>query len=137
RVMTKIGLDGLRDPRNLGLKAILDTAQIDLGKPINTGDIAFRVAPRLNAAGRMDVAEDVIKLFSTHEAVEARSLAEKLSGLNTDRQQEEARILELIETTLRERPELREAYCIVVDGDGWHRGVIGITATRVVERYGR
>ena len=137
RVMTKIGLDGLRDPRNLGLKAILDAAQIDFAKPINTGDIAFRVAPRLNAAGRMDVAEDVIKLFSTREGAEARTLAEKLSGLNTDRQQEEARILELIETTLRERPELREAYCIVVDGDGWHRGVIGITATRVVERYGR
>ena len=137
RVMTKIGLDGLRDPRNLGLKAILDAAQIDLAKPINTGEIAFRVAPRLNAAGRMDVAEDVIRLFSTRDAAEARTLAEKLSSLNTDRQQEEARILELIETTLRERPELRDAYCIVVDGDGWHRGVIGITATRVVERYGR
>jgi single-stranded-DNA-specific exonuclease len=137
RVMTKIGLDGLRDPRNLGLKAILDAAQLDLAKPINTGDIAFRVAPRLNAAGRMDVAEDVIKLFSTREAAEARSLAEKLSALNTDRQQEEARIIESIEATLRERPELREAYCMVVDGDGWHRGVIGITATRVVERYGR
>lgn len=137
RVMTKIGLDGLRDPRNLGLKAILDAAQIDFTRPINTGDIAFRVAPRLNAAGRMDVAEDVIRLFSTREPDEARTLAEKLTRLNTGRQQEEARILDSIETTLRERPELREAYCIVIDGDGWHRGVIGITATRVVERYGR
>jgi single-stranded-DNA-specific exonuclease len=137
RVLTKIGLDGLRDPRNVGLKAILETAQIDLSKPISTGEIAFRVAPRLNAAGRMDVAEDVIRLFSERDAAEARKLAQKLSELNTDRQQEEARILESIETTLRERPELRDAYCIVVDGDGWHRGVIGITATRVVERYGR
>ena len=137
RVITKIGLDGLRDPRNLGLKAILDAAQIDLAKPIGTGEIAFRVAPRLNAAGRMDVAEDVIQLFSTRDAAQARSLAEKLSNLNTDRQQEEARILDCIETTLRENPTLRDAYCIVVDGDGWHRGVIGITATRIVERYGR
>jgi len=137
RVFTKIGLDGLRDPRNLGLKAILEASQVDLARPINTGEIAFRVAPRLNAAGRMDVAEDVIKLFSTHEAGEARALAQKLSDLNTDRQQEETRILESIETTLRERPELRDAYCILVDGDGWHRGVIGITATRIVERYGR
>jgi single-stranded-DNA-specific exonuclease len=137
RVMTKIGLDGLRDPRNLGLKAILEAAQVDFAKPINTGDIAFRVAPRLNAAGRMDVAEDVIKLFSTRDVAEARALAQKLSELNSDRQQEEARIIDSIETTLRERPELRDAYCIVVDGDGWHRGVIGITATRVVERYGR
>ena len=137
RVITKIGLDGLRDPRNLGLKAILDASQLDLAKPINAGDIAFRVAPRLNAAGRMDVAEDVIKLFSTRDATEARTLAQKLSDLNTDRQQEEARILDAIEASLRERPELRDAYCIVIDGDGWHRGVIGITATRVVERYGR
>ena len=137
RVLTKIGLDGLRDPRNLGLKAILETAQIDLSKPISTGEIAFRVAPRLNAAGRMDVAEDVIRLFSQRDVTEARKIAQKLSDLNTDRQQEEARILESIETTLRDRPELRDAYCIVVDGDGWHRGVIGITATRVVERYGR
>ena len=137
RVLTKIGLDGLRDPRNLGLKAILEAAQIDFGKPINTGEIAFRVAPRLNAAGRMDVAEDVIRLFSERDAAEARKLAQKLSDLNTDRQQEEARILESIETTLREKPEWREAYFIVVDGDGWHRGVIGITATRIVERYCR
>jgi single-stranded-DNA-specific exonuclease len=137
RVLTKIGLDGLRDPRNLGLKAILEAAQIDLAKPIGSGDIAFRVAPRLNAAGRMDVAEDVIKLFSVREPAEARKLAQKLSDLNTERQQEEARILESIEATLRERPELRDAYCIVVDGEGWHRGVIGITATRIVERYGR
>jgi len=137
RVLTKIGLDGLRDPRNLGLRAILEAAQIDFSKPINTGEIAFRVAPRLNAAGRMDVAEDVIRLFNERDPAEARKLAQKLSDLNTDRQQEEARILESIEATLRERPELRDAYCMVVDGDGWHRGVIGITATRVVERYGR
>jgi len=137
RVITKIGLDGLRDPRNLGLKAILEASQLDLGEPINTGEFAFRVAPRLNAAGRMDVAEDVIRLFSTRDAAEARALAQKLSDLNIDRQQEEARILEAIEASLRERPELRDAYCIVVDGEGWHRGVIGITATRVVERYGR
>jgi single-stranded-DNA-specific exonuclease len=137
RVLTKIGLDGLRDPRNIGLKAILEAAQIDLSKPVSTGEIAFRVAPRLNAAGRMDVAEDVIRLFNERDTTEARKIAQKLSDLNTDRQQEEQRILESIETTLRERPELRDAYCIVVDGDGWHRGVIGITATRVVERYGR
>ncbi|MGZ5228155.1 MAG: single-stranded-DNA-specific exonuclease RecJ, partial [Burkholderiales bacterium] len=123
RVLTKIGLDGLRDPRNLGLKAILEAAQIDLSKPISTGEIAFRVAPRLNAAGRMDVAEDVIRLFSERDPVEARKLAHKLSDLNTDRQQEEARILESIETALRDQPEWRDAYCIVVDGDGWHRGV--------------
>jgi single-stranded-DNA-specific exonuclease len=137
RVLTKIGLNGLRDPRNVGLKAILDIAQVDTSKPIGTGDIAFRVAPRLNAAGRMDVASDVINLFSTRDPAEARTLAQKLNELNGDRQAEEAHILEKIHATLEANPDLRDAYCIVVDGDGWHRGVIGITATRVVERYCR
>jgi single-stranded-DNA-specific exonuclease len=137
RLLTKIGLEGLRDPRNIGLKAILDIAQVDTSRPLGTGDIAFRVAPRLNAAGRMDVASDVIKLFSVRDPAEARTLAQKLNDLNGDRQAEEARILEQIQTTLDSNPELRDAYCIVIDGDGWHRGVIGITATRVVERYCR
>ena len=137
RVLTKIGLHGLRDPRNVGLKAILEIAQVDISKPIGTGDIAFRVAPRLNAAGRMDVASDVINLFSTRDPAEARTLAQKLNDLNGDRQAEEASILEKIQATLDASLELRDAYCIVVDGDGWHRGVIGITATRVVERYCR
>ena len=134
RLMTKIGLEGLRDPRNLGLKTILEIAQVDVSKPIGTGEIAFRVAPRLNAAGRMDVASDVIKLFSTRDPAEARTLALKLNELNSDRQAEEAKILESIQQTLEANPEIRDAYCIVVDGDGWHRGVIGITATRIVER---
>jgi single-stranded-DNA-specific exonuclease len=137
RVLTKVGLDGLRDPRNIGLKAILEIAGVDITKPINTGDIAFRVAPRLNAAGRMDVAEDVIKLFSVRDPAEARTIAQKLHDLNGDRQAEEARIMEEIHAALAANPEMRDAYCIVVDGDGWHRGVIGITATRVVERYCR
>jgi single-stranded-DNA-specific exonuclease len=137
RLLTKIGLDGLRDPRNVGLKAILEIAQVDTSKPIGTGDIAFRVAPRLNAAGRMDVASDVISLFSTRDPAEARTVAQKLNELNGDRQAEEARILEKIQATLEASPELRDAYCIVVDGDGWHRGVIGITATRIVEKYCR
>ncbi len=137
RILTKIGLAGLRDPRNLGLKAILEVAQVDITKPVSTTDIAFRVAPRINAAGRMDIAADVISLFSTRDAAEARTIAQKLNELNGDRQAEEAKILEKIYATLDASPELRDAYCIVVDGDGWHRGVIGITATRVVERYSR
>jgi single-stranded-DNA-specific exonuclease len=137
RILAKIGLNGLRDPRNVGLKAILEISGVDLSKPVGPGEIAFRVAPRLNAAGRMDVAEDVIKLFSTRDVDEARRLAQKLHDLNGDRQAEEARIIEEIHSKLAENPEMRDAYLIVVDGDGWHRGVIGITATRVVERYCR
>src|SRR5262249_42177433 len=99
--------------------------------------VGFRVAPRINAAGRMDVARDVIELFSVKDAARAKQLAAKLDQLNTDRQEEEKRILRSVEERFANQAALCVAYCIVVDGDGWHRGVIGITATRIVERYNR
>ena len=136
RVFAKLGLEGLRSPVNPGLKALLEVAQLS-GKALNSGEVAFRIAPRINAAGRMDVARDVIDLFSVKDPVQARELANRLDKLNGDRQEEERRILQSITSRFEEKPELREAFCIVIDGEGWHRGVIGITATRVVERYGR
>jgi single-stranded-DNA-specific exonuclease len=107
------------------------------GRPLASGEVAFRIAPRINAAGRMDVAQDVIELFSTKDPERARALANKLDQLNSERQEEERRILDSIFKRAEEDPALREAYCVVIDGEGWHRGVIGITATRVVERFGR
>ena len=85
----------------------------------------------------MDVARDVIELFSVKDPARAREIANKLDQLNADRQEEERRILQSITAHFEEEPALREAFCMVIDGEGWHRGVIGITATRVVERYGR
>jgi single-stranded-DNA-specific exonuclease len=137
RIFTKLGLEGLRQPVNAGLRAILEISSLDGARPITTGDIAFRVAPRLNAAGRMDVAQTVIELFSEKDPKRAREIAERLTFLNGERQQEEAQILKEIEDRVAAAPELREAYCLVIDGESWHRGVIGIAATRVVERYCR
>ena len=137
RVFARLGLEGLRSPVNPGLKALLEVAQLTHGRTLTSGEVAFRVAPRINAAGRMDVARDVIELFSAKDPVRAREIAQKLDQLNGDRQEEERRILQSITANFEERPALREAFCIVIDGEGWHRGVIGITATRVVERYGR
>jgi single-stranded-DNA-specific exonuclease len=136
RVFARLGLEGLRSPVNPGLKALLEVAQLS-GKTLNSGEVAFRIAPRINAAGRMDVARDVIDLFNVKDPVQARELANRLDRLNGDRQEEERRILQSITSRFEEKPDLREAFCIVIDGEGWHRGVIGITATRVVERYGR
>lgn len=137
RVFASLGLAGLRSPVNVGLKALLEVAQLDGSRPLSSTDVAFRLAPRLNAAGRMDVARDVIELFTVKDLTRAREIAERLNQLNAERQVEEARIVEEICRTLDDSPERREAYCIVVDGEGWHRGVIGIAATRVVERYCR
>jgi single-stranded-DNA-specific exonuclease len=137
RVFAKLGLEGLRAPVNPGLRALLDVAQLGHGRTLTSGEVAFRVAPRINAAGRMDVARDVIELFSVKDPARAREIANKLDQLNGNRQEEERRILQSITSNFEEQPALREAFCIVIDGEGWHRGVIGITATRVVERYGR
>jgi single-stranded-DNA-specific exonuclease len=137
RVFAKIGLDELRRAVNPGLKALLEVAQISSKHPPTSTEVAFRIAPRINAAGRMDIARDVVDLFSTKDADRARLLAGKLDRLNAERQEEERRILRSIDERISGDPALCEAYCIVVDGEGWHRGVIGIAATRVVERYHR
>jgi single-stranded-DNA-specific exonuclease len=137
RVFASLGLDALRKAVNPGLKALLETAQISANRPPTSGEVGFRIAPRINAAGRMDIARDVIELFSVKDATRARELAAKLNQLNTDRQEEERRILQSVEDRFAADSALCEAYCIVVDGDAWHRGVIGITATRIVEKYNR
>src|SRR3989454_7719531 len=136
RVFAKLGLEGLRSPVNPGLKALLEVAQLGR-RHLTSGEVAFRIAPRINAAGRMDVARDVIELFSVKEPGRAREIANRLDQLNAERQEEERRILEAIQSRFEQEPALHDAFCVVIDGDGWHRGVIGITATRVVERYGR
>jgi len=136
RVFAKLGLDALRSAVNPGLKALLEVAQVG-GRPLTSGEVGFRIAPRINAAGRMDVARDVIELFSVKDAARAREIANKLDQLNSERQAEERRILEAIDSRLEGEPALLDSFCLVIDGDGWHRGVIGITATRVVERYCR
>jgi len=137
RVFASLGLDALRKAVNPGLKALLEAAKISANRPPTSGEVGFRIAPRINAAGRMDVARDVIELFSVKDPARARELAAKLDQLNTDRQEEERRILKATEDRFSGDPALCDAYCIVIDGDGWHRGVIGITATRIVERYNR
>ncbi len=137
RVFAKLGLEALRDPRSPGLRALMVVCQLDGSRPLSAGDVAFRIAPRLNAAGRMDLAERVIDLFTEKDETRAAEMAMKLSELNGDRQLAEQKILQAIYRQIDSTPEWRDAYSLVVAGEGWHRGVIGICATRVVERYHR
>jgi single-stranded-DNA-specific exonuclease len=136
RVFAKLGLEALHSAVNPGLKALLEVAQVG-GRPLTAGEVGFRIAPRINAAGRMDVARDVIELFSVKDVIRAREIANKLDQLNGERQAEERRILDAINLRFEQEPTLLDPFCLVIDGDGWHRGVIGITATRIVERYCR
>ena len=138
RVFAKLGLDGLRRPVNAGLRALFEVAKVgDRPGGVSATDIGFRVAPRLNAAGRMNVARDVIELFTTKDGERAKELAAKLHKLNAERQAEELRILAAMQLRVDTDSELQNAFCMVVDGEGWHRGVIGICATRLVEKYGK
>ena len=137
RVFAKLGLAGLRQPINPGLKALFDVAKLNGKRPLSAGDIGFRIGPRLNAAGRMDVARSVIDLLGTKDPAQAREIAGRLDQLNYERQEAERQVLAAIIERMEQDPELRASYCTVVEGEDWHRGVVGIAASRVVERYGR
>ena len=135
RAIAAIGLRELRRPASAGLRALFAAAALDPATRQITGfDVAFRLAPRINAAGRMDVASDVVELFTTRDSHRATELANKLERLNHERRDVEAAALATIEARLATDAEIAADRLLVIDGDGWHRGVIGILASRVVER---
>ena len=135
RIIAALGLRELRRPMGVGLRALCAAAALDpASKPLTGFDVAFRLAPRINAAGRMDVASEVIELFTTRDFGRATELAAKLEKLNRERRDTEAFVLSTIEERLATEAELAAERLLVLDGDGWHRGVIGILASRVVER---
>jgi single-stranded-DNA-specific exonuclease len=137
RVIVKLGLEGLREVRNPGLRALLAVSDLADGVAPSAGQIAFRVAPRINAAGRMASASDVIELFCTNDADRAKAIAAQLHDLNKDRQQTEAEITLTIFKQCIEQVISDDDAALVFAGEGWHRGVVGIVASRVVERYHR
>jgi single-stranded-DNA-specific exonuclease len=137
RVIVKLGLEGLRQVKNPGLRALLAVSGLTEGESPSAGQVAFRVAPRINAAGRMANASDVIEMFLTEDENRAKALAAQLNDLNQDRQQTEAEIVRAIfDQCTAEAVTDRDA-ALVFAGEGWHRGVVGIVASRVAERFHR
>ncbi len=137
RIIVRHGLSGLSSVRNPGLRALLKVAGISQGSVPSAGQIAFRVAPRINAAGRMDTAKDAIELFLTGDDQRAGELAEQLHARNTERQQTETEIVNAILARCLEQPVSDTDATLVFDCEGWHRGVLGIVASRIVERFHR
>ena len=137
RTIARLGLEGLRRPVNGGLKALMDVSGLTGERAVAAGDVGFRLGPRINAAGRMDIARDVIELFTCKDQGRCKEIAEKLNQLNLERQVEEQRIVAEIDAQLAAEPDLSGKFCMVFDGEGWHRGVVGIVASRVVEKTGR
>lgn len=146
RAIVTLGLEQLRRPVQHGLRSLMQLSNFSIRDGAVEGeftarDVAFRIAPRINAAGRMDTASDVVQLFLTRDPQQGRELAEKLHALNTERREAEAVILREVESTLStmqaEDPGFEQQGVVVVDGESWHRGVIGILASRVLERTRR
>jgi len=138
RIIVRRGLSGLRQVRNPGLRALLTVAGFDEGETPSAHQVAFRLAPRINAAGRMATASDVIELFLTSDEARARFLAEQLDALNRERQQVETEIVETILQQCEENSALADCKsALVFSGAGWHLGVLGIVASRLVERFSR
>ncbi len=137
RVIVRRGLSGLRQVRNCGLKSLLAVAGFDEGECPSAHQVAFRLAPRINAAGRMATARDVIELFLTEDPARARELAEQLDALNRERQQVEAEVIDAILKQCEEEAVTYDLSGLVFAGDGWHLGVLGIVASRLVERFCR
>jgi single-stranded-DNA-specific exonuclease len=140
RVIAKIGLDLLtRGPHKVGLRALLDVSGLT-GKTIDSYHIGFMLAPRVNAAGRMSTPDIAARLLlAADEAMseEVRQLALQLDGENVRRQEEEAEILAAAKKVVTTDPDVGARSVLVVAGDGWHRGVIGIVASKLVDAFHR
>jgi single-stranded-DNA-specific exonuclease len=136
RIYSKAGLDLINSAARPGLSALREVAGI-ANQPTDAEDIAYRLAPRLNAAGRMDHAAIALKLLTTTNNATAQKLAESLNGLNDRRQKQERLILEGILADLEHHPERLKKKALVSWHPEWHQGVLGIVASRITEKYFR
>lgn len=137
RIIVKFGLQGLHRVRNPGLRALLEVSGLLDGRAPNARQVAFQIAPRINAAGRMDDAQNVVRMFLTEDLETARTLAKQLHSLNQERQQTEADIVRLVLEECSQVPVTEGQAALVFSGPNWHRGVVGIVASRLVDRFYR
>ncbi len=137
RVIVQRGLSGLRDVRSVGLRSLLQVAGFEEGECPSAYQVAFRLAPRINAAGRMASAHDVIELFLTDDRRRAGEIAGQLDALNRERQQVEREIIASILRQCDSESTDLSLPALVFSGEDWHPGVLGIVASRLVERFCR
>ncbi len=133
RFIASYGLKLIRQTDNFGLKALIDVSNIDINN-IDSGNISFGIAPRLNAAGRIDSAVTSVNLFLSNNCKNAEKLAQILDSNNKLRQIEEQKILEEA-LEIIEKDRLYEDNVIIVAKQGWHHGIIGIVSSKITEKY--
>jgi single-stranded-DNA-specific exonuclease len=136
RSIVALGLADLQHATNPGLRALMEVAGCGDGTGMRAFDIGFRLGPRINAAGRMDAARAVVELFESKSFEEARALAEQLDARNRERREVQQQVTERAAAEL-ELSGQEVTSVVVVAGDGWHRGVIGLAASKIAERLQR
>lgn len=136
RYIVRRGLENIQNCQNIGLERLLRAAAT-MPESITANGIAYTVCPRINAAGRMAEAGLAVRLLLADSPEAASLLAEQLEELNTQRRSAEVQVLEEVSAKLEERPELLSQRVLVVSGNGWHHGIIGIVGAKLMEKYGK
>lgn len=136
RVFVFHGLDALRNSKKPGLQALLEVAGCNNGKPLNAGTIGFQIGPRLNAASRVEETQYALDLLMTKDPYEAQRLARKLHDLNDQRREIQARVADEAIAQIAQM-DIAEMRCLVLSGYDWPGSIVGIVASKIVERFHR
>lgn len=136
RVFVKRGLQSLMNTDRAGLYALINNAGL-MGRNITAGNVSFTLVPRINAVGRLGLSGKSVELLLTEDETEAEQIAVAMGYDNTERQQIERDIVQKIDDEITSNPSLVMDSIIVIDGEGWHQGVVGIVASRIREAYGK
>jgi single-stranded-DNA-specific exonuclease len=137
RAIVALGLNDLPKAKNAGLRALMNVAGFNQESEMTAFDLGFRIGPRINAAGRMDAARAVVELFETNDKAEAMRLAQHLDSRNRERQQVQREIVQLALEEWEQNGDKRQTHAAIIAGDNWHRGVIGIAASKIAEKLHR
>ncbi|MCX6572948.1 MAG: single-stranded-DNA-specific exonuclease RecJ, partial [Candidatus Aminicenantes bacterium] len=136
RLFVKLGLKGLRDVANPGLRSLIEACGLR-SRTISEGDLGFRLGPRINAAGRMGQTDLAVRLFFSEDPAETLALVQKLDDLNAQRQKTEERIFNEAKDRVETRGLDKKYKCLVLGSPDWHRGVIGIVASKLKDAFNR
>lgn len=137
RIIVSEGFKRMKHPANMGLGKLLESAGYDFKRKITSGFIGFGLAPRLNAGGRMGDAKRGVRLFTTRDEEEAAAIAADLAVENEHRKETEQLILKQVTENVENSEAIRNSRVMVVAGEGWHHGVIGIVSSRIKDMYYR
>ncbi len=136
RFIVRRGLENIRNRQNLGIEKLLGCARVSEDK-INSATIAFQICPRINAAGRVGSPKTAVRLLLSETPESAQLLAEQLEQYNTERKSIEADIVKQAEAQIKQNPVIGKQRIIIVSGENWSHGVVGLVCTRLLEKYGR